>query len=872
MSTPKKFTGAGRRYTTKASVKLLDHLAKTLITLGGVGTIIAVIGVFVYLASVVVPLFAGADRELRHQVTALDEAAKSAEYLVADEFLLSAWVTEERGSRIRSFRLDNGETLSSNELFAGETPLAITYEPNSQTVAATFADGRMQLSEVAIKTEFILADESTLPAEIQALETGEIASHEGGVVQRTPVGQLRRLRLEIDHQPPIATGHEGLVLIDFALLSSGPVIATLSADGTLRVQNITVRRNMLTGQVSSSVSGGELAIDLADHGLPRQIMVSGRGDTVYLLWADGHLVRVDSRNTRQMVVAEELNLLPAGDARITAAAFLIGKTTIIVGDSKGRVQAWFRTRPEGATSPDGGVLTMVHDLGQGPAAVTSLSASMRTRLLTVGFADGTVQVYHVTSDQLLAEEKAEGGAVAAATLAPRDNLFAVLTPAGLTAWDFNPKHPAANLHTIFGKVHYEGLNEPRYVWQSASGTDDFEPKYSLTPLIFGTLKATFYSMLFGVPLALLAAIYTSEFMESGGLRTRIKPLVEVMESLPTVVLGFLAALVFATFVEGAVAGVLAAFITVPLCFVLAAYLFQLLPVEKFVRMSRFRFFFLLFLALPAGTFLAGQFGPILEFLLFSGDIKAWLDGQVGSGTGGWFIMFLPVSLLVVIFLLGGWVNPWLRERGANHSRFYTGVVEVGKFVVGTLAVLTLSWLLASLLTAIGFDSRGDFPLVGQVMGTYVQRNALVVGFVMGFAIIPAVYTIAEDALSSVPEHLRSGSLAAGATPWQTAIRIIIPTAASGLFSAVMLGLGRAVGETMIVLMATGNTPVMEWNIFNGFRTLSANIAVELPESVIFSTHYRVLFLAALTLFLLTFVINTLAEVVRQRFRKRAYQL
>ena len=95
---------------------------------------------------------------------------------------------------------------------------------------------------------------------------------------------------------------------------------------------------------------------------------------------------------------------------------------------------------------------------------------------------------------------------------------------------------------------------------------------------------------------------------------------------------------------------------------------------------------------------------------------------------------------------------------------------------------------------------------------------------------------------------------------------------SGLFSAVMVGLGRAVGETMIVLMAGGNTPVSDWNIFNGFRTLSANIAVELPEAVVGSTHYRTLFLAALTLFVLTFVINTVAEVVRLRFRKRAYQL
>ena len=91
-----------------------------------------------------------------------------------------------------------------------------------------------------------------------------------------------------------------------------------------------------------------------------------------------------------------------------------------------------------------------------------------------------------------------------------------------------------------------------------------------------------------------------------------------------------------------------------------------------------------------------------------------------------------------------------------------------------------------------------------------------------FAIIPLIYTIADDALSTVPEHLRSASLGAGATPWQTAVRIVIPTAASGLFSALMIGLGRAVGETMIVLMAAGNTPVMNW-------MLNVNISV-LPQT------------------------------------------
>jgi phosphate transport system permease protein len=95
---------------------------------------------------------------------------------------------------------------------------------------------------------------------------------------------------------------------------------------------------------------------------------------------------------------------------------------------------------------------------------------------------------------------------------------------------------------------------------------------------------------------------------------------------------------------------------------------------------------------------------------------------------------------------------------------------------------------------------------------------------------------------------------------------------SGLFSAVMIGLGRAVGETMIVLMAAGNTPIMDWNIFNGFQTLSASIATELPEAVQGSAHYRTLFVAALALFVITFIVNTLAEAVRLRFRRRAYEL
>ncbi len=145
---------------------------------------------------------------------------------------------------------------------------------------------------------------------------------------------------------------------------------------------------------------------------------------------------------------------------------------------------------------------------------------------------------------------------------------------------------------------------------------------------------------------------------------------------------------------------------------------------------------------------------------------------------------------------------------------------------------------------------------------------MVVGFMMGFAVIPIIFTITDDSLSNVPPALRTASFACGASRWQTAVRVVLPTASAGIFSAVMIGLGRAVGETMIVVMATGNTPVMEWNIFSGMRTLSANIAVELPEAPQFSTLYRTLFLGALCLFILTFTVNTIAEILRQHLRER----
>ncbi len=189
-------------------------------------------------------------------------------------------------------------------------------------------------------------------------------------------------------------------------------------------------------------------------------------------------------------------------------------------------------------------------------------------------------------------------------------------------------------------------------------------------------------------------------------------------------------------------------------------------------------------------------------------------------------------------------------------------VMLARFFVMLGLTLLLAYAFALVLQALGFDPRNS------IFGPFSPRNTLVVSMIMGFAVIPIIYTISEDSLRAVPDSLRTASLGAGATPWQTALRIVIPVAGSGIFSACMIGFGRAAGETMIVLMATGNTPEMSWNIFGGFRTLSANIAVELPEAPMGGTHYRVLFLCGLVLFLMTFAINTAAEVVRQIVRAR----
>ena len=288
-------------------------------------------------------------------------------------------------------------------------------------------------------------------------------------------------------------------------------------------------------------------------------------------------------------------------------------------------------------------------------------------------------------------------------LAPKDDGLLAAGPGGVWHWVYDPRQPEVSVAALFSKVWYEGYDKPSYTWQSSSGSDAFEPKFGLVPLIYGTLKASFYSLLFGVPLALLAAIFTSEFLHP---RTKavIKPTIELMAGLPSVVLGFLAGLVFAQFVEGVVPAILAAIVTVPVALLLGACLWQLLPQKASLALSRLRFLFI-GLCLPAGLGAAMLLGPVLERVLFSGDLRTWLDGKAGSSAGCWGYLLLPLCAVATAVLMGRVINPRLRRHIAAMSRGRAALLILAKFVAGAALTLGLAWVLASLFQGLGLDPR-----------------------------------------------------------------------------------------------------------------------------------------------------------------------
>ncbi|WP_242510764.1 ABC transporter permease subunit [Halorhodospira halophila] len=495
--------------------------------------------------------------------------------------------------------------------------------------------------------------------------------------------------------------------------------------------------------------------------------------------AKGRLHYFDVSNLNRPRLVGTVRAIEGDDAEVTQLQFLLGAASMIAGGSDGSVSQYMVTRDEAGDRQ----LTRIRTFDGHPAAVTGIAPEHARKGFATGAADGTLQLHYATSSRTLTQLALEGGpSVAALSMAPRQNaLMAVGANERFNYLDVDNPHPEVSFKALWQRVWYEGRDAPAYVWQSSSATDEFEPKFSLVPLTIGTLKAAFYAMLFATPIAILGAIYSAYFM-SARMRQMTKPAIEIMEALPTVILGFLAGLWAAPFFERNLPAVFSILIALPIAMVMAAWLWtRVFPEGIRSRVPPGWEAALLIPVVIGVGWLGVTASPYMELAFFGGDMRQWLTNQ-------------------------------------------------------------------------GID--------------YDQRNALVVGIAMGFAVIPTIFSISEDAVFNVPRHLSQGALALGATPWQAVATVVLLTASPGIFSAVMIGFGRAVGETMIVVMATGNSPVTNFNLFEGMRTLSANIAVEMKETAQGSSHYRILFLAALVLFVLTFAVNTVAEIVRHRLRKK----
>ena len=726
-----------------------DRIAELLIRIGGILVIVSVVWILVMISRVALPLF--------YPPSARIAATVKLPAAIPTDRVLAIGVEE---SQQGAFILDTVGTFHFMKVGDGSLSASITAPVvPAGAVRVTSAEA------VGTSAYNLFWDTGAITSVAVALSSAKAAD---GTIALTH---------EVTPQDDLSFTASPGILQSFArpVEGKGAVRIDRLPGDRLRITHQLLEKDLL-GNEKRSTAGAEIKDPLP--GRLSTVAVDTKGHYLYAGTENGWLLRWDISEPGQVRLLESA---PASGNRqaITSLALVLGDVSLAAGDAGGALTTWFPVKVAG--SGEDRRLTRIHTLRPNHGKVSMIIPSPRDK--TLFSVDGAeIHVDHMTSERNLLTMKTANPVIRAA-LSPKGNTFSALDSTGsLTVWKMEIPHPEISFGTLFGKVWYEGYDKPEYAWQSSAANDDFEPKLSLVPLIFGTIKATLFAMLFAVPLALLAALYTSQFM-SPKLKGRIKPVVEIMAAIPSVVIGFLAGLWLAPLIDKSVLTVFLSMVIVPLMLLVTIFFWRRIKTASLLqRVTRGHEFVAMIPVVILGIYLAFYLSGLAEMNLFAGDFKQWLYSSLGV--------------------------------------------------------------------------------------RYDQRNSIIIGIALGFAVIPIIFTIAEDAISNVPRNLTAASLALGASRWQTAWRVVLPSALPGVFSAVMIGFGRAIGETMIVLMATGNTPIMSWSLFNGLRSLSANIAVEIPEAPLDSSLYRVLFLSAVLLFIFTFIINTVAEALRQRFRKK----
>ncbi len=383
MKTSGGFSGYKRRHRTRLRVRLADALSRWMIGVGGVGTIVAVIGVCVFLAVTVLPLFARpATGELEQE--RLTTPAAPARFAV-DEYRVLGW-TLDRSGRLRVFRLDSGATLQERDLGAEVAVTACSFGISENTVILGYADGSVRSGSIDFTARMV--EDADVPAEHRGLAEGQVAALGEELLTRTP-GGFRAHSVRVRLEPPVViVAGRPVVLVDRADRLDATVLAALTDDRQVHVREVHRRENLITGEVSTRVTGGDFALP-SGAAMPAHLLMSRTGQTLWLAWEDGRAVRYDSREMARPVPVEETDLVPEPGARLTALQFLLGRGTILAGDSLGNLRTWFMVRVDTRDGPADGWKTVNAHLLEGPgAALTALASSKRTRIAVAGYADG----------------------------------------------------------------------------------------------------------------------------------------------------------------------------------------------------------------------------------------------------------------------------------------------------------------------------------------------------------------------------------------------------------------------------------------------------------------------------------------------------
>ncbi|MFU8848200.1 MAG: ABC transporter permease subunit [Opitutales bacterium] len=767
------------RFTVARATLLLDRLMTGVIKCGGWLVMLAVFAIFAFIFLQILPLFGKPSVEpvgkvelpiKNPAVMGVDEWGELPFFLSREGELYFADLPRDVVTRTyaREGAKDSGQlALGPRGWFEAQTELpektwsAFYYDAYAGKIALGSDDGRVAYLEIDYKATFPQDTPRLIVPEVKVALLPQIG------VPGKPIRELAVFSSSTDRTVGVLQEEEGNI--------------------TVTLQTYTIKSTLFGAPRMMADQVYKLDNSVIDE-TPERLLIGGRGDRILLTTEGGWLYYL-RLNQGQIERVQKLQPFASeADTSIHSINWLLGKQSIILTSKNGANTTLASYLDEEA----GQILyTKIKDFPALKAGGASdFSPAQRNRGFLLANEQQLSLRYSTTEDVRWETETSYRPKKIA--LGPRwDAIFAYGDDQHLHIYALDDPHPNAGWKAFFSKIWYEGKSGPEYEWQSSSGTSDFEPKLSIVNLFFGSVKGTFYAMLFAMPIAVLAAIYVSQYLRPEAKRF-IKPAMEIMASLPSVVLGFLAALWLAPILEDRVPSIL-----------------------------------LMLIFIPVFSALLGAFW---------GRLPQVMRNRLRPGSE--WLVIIPVILVIgyVAWHLGPWLesavfkvyDPDLGEKVGNFRLWWTET------------------------TGLSFE----------------QRNSLVVGIMMGFAVIPIIFTISEDALTNVPPYLTSASLALGASRWQTTWRVILPTASPGIFSATIIGFGRAVGETMILLMATGNTPIMEWNIFNGMRTLAANIAVELPEAPQFSTLYRTLFLGAMALFLLTFILNTIAEITRQHLREK----